>query len=361
MAFFNFYFIVLFSCNKILHLMLSNLKILDFTTLIPGPFATMILADLGAEVLSIVNPKAENLFEDEVILKKFLGKNKKELEYNLKEETSVQEIYSLISEYDIILEGFRPGVMERLGLSYEKLKEINPRIIYCSITGYGQTGPLSHKAGHDLNFMALSGIASYTGSIKEGPFPLGIQVGDVAGGSLYTAIAILSAVNYRQITGIGQYIDVSMSDCTISLALIANLKYLNKNYITRYEGDNLNGGSYYGYYRTKDGRYFSVGSIETKFFGQLLDVLEIKYTGDKYSYELKEIIRERIADKLFEEWKLIFAELDICVEPVLDIEEVFEHPHFISRQISVSLKNGSKIMTHPIKYSQFKPRINEEN
>ncbi len=158
-----------------------------------------------------------------------------------------------------MVEQFRPDVMKRLGLGYETLSAINPRLIYCSITGYGQTGQYRNRAGHDINYLALSGIAGHSGRKASGPPPLGVQVADVAGGSLHAVIAILAAVVERARSGLGQYIDISMTDCAVSLNNMAASAQLAANHNAEAESAALNGGSFYDYYRCADGRYLSIG------------------------------------------------------------------------------------------------------
>ena len=186
---------------------LATLKVLDFSTLLPGPFASLLLADMGAEVLRIESPTRLDLLRvlpphDQGVSAShaYLNRNKRSLALDLKQPEALEVIRSLLQDYDIVLEQFRPGVMERLGLGYEALKAINPKLIYVSITGYGQTGPYKDRAGHDINYLALSGVASYTGRADSGPLPLGMQVADVAGGSLHGVIGLLAAVIARQQT-----------------------------------------------------------------------------------------------------------------------------------------------------------------
>src|SRR5690606_14989402 len=158
-------------------------------------------------------------------------------------------------------EQFRPEVMRRLGLDYQTLSEINPRLIYCSITGYGQTGPYKDKAGHDINYVSLSGIAGHSGRQESGPPPMGIQIADVAGGSLHAVISILTAVIERQRSGLGQYIDISMTDCAVTLNNMAAAAVLAGGQNQYPENEHLNGGTFYDYYQTQDGRYISIGSL----------------------------------------------------------------------------------------------------
>lgn len=203
---------------------LSGLKVLDFSTLLPGPFASLYLADMGAEVIHIESASRPDLIRlfppyanGQATSHSYLNRNKQSITLDLKSPESIHLIHEKITDFDIILEQFRPGVMQRLGLDYASLAKINPRLIYCSITGYGQTGDYQQRAGHDINYLALSGIAGHSGRQAGGPPPLGIQVADVAGGSLHALVGILSAVIERQRSGLGQYIDISMTDCAATL------------------------------------------------------------------------------------------------------------------------------------------------
>jgi len=184
----------------------------------------MYLADLGAEVVHIESPTRPDLLRlvppyanGQATAHNYLNRNKQSITLDLKNRDCIEQIKTRISDYDIVVEQFRPGVMQRLGLDYATLAEINPRLIYCSITGYGQTGSYKDKAGHDINYLALSGIAGHSGRVQGGPPALGIQVADVAGGSMHAIIAILAAVIERQRSGMGQYIDISMTDCAVTL------------------------------------------------------------------------------------------------------------------------------------------------
>ena len=255
---------------------LSSLKILDFSTLLPGPFASLLLADMGAEVLRIESPSRVDLTRvlpphvDGVSASHaYLNRNKRCISLDLKSPAAVEVVKKLVSEYDIVLEQFRPGVMDKLGVGYAALKAINPQLIYVSITGYGQTGPYKDRAGHDINYLALSGVASYTGRAESGPLPLGVQVADIAGGSLHGVVGLLAAVVQRQVTGQGQQVDISMTDCAFSLNAMAGAGYLAAGEEPQMQGNALNGGSFYDYYASRDGQWFAVGSLEPQFMLQL--------------------------------------------------------------------------------------------
>lgn len=342
--------------------LLSNLKILDFSTLLPGPFATLMLADLGAEVLHVQRPTEEK----STPIENYLNRSKKTITLNLKDEESIKKIKELVKEYDIVLEQFRPGVMARLGLGYEQLKEVNPQIIYCSLTGFGQTGPYRDRPGHDINYVSLAGLASYSGTEREGPANVGTQIADIAGGSLHSVIAILSAFIYRQRTGEGQSLDISMTDCSMTLNALAAPEYLVNNEKPEPERMLLNGGTFYGYFETKDGRHFSVGSLEPKFRSLLCEgigrpeLIDLAMSQDSQdTLQFKEAVKEAFLGKTFDEWQTVFEEVEACVEPVLTLEEVINHPHTIAREMFVDvpdLENGTqKQLACPIKSSVFKP------
>jgi alpha-methylacyl-CoA racemase len=255
---------------------LAGLKILDFSTLLPGPFATMMLADMGADVIKVESPDRVDLAKhlepmDGEISALFgqLQRSKRSLALDLKQAEAREVVYQLVQEYDIVVEQFRPGVMDRLGIGYEKLKKINPKVIYCSITGYGQTGPLRDRAGHDINYLALAGAAGYSSRKNQAPVPAGIQVADLAGGSMPAVIGLLAAVYHLENTGEGQYIDLSITDAVFSLNAMYGSGYLVGGIEPEPESQMLNGGSFYDYYETLDQRYLSVGSLEPQFQGRL--------------------------------------------------------------------------------------------
>lgn len=314
---------------------LKGLKVLDFSTLLPGPFATLYLADLGAEVVHIESPTRPDLIRmlppyahGQATSHSYLNRNKQSVSLDLKDKNSVELVKQKISEYDIVIEQFRPGVMQRLGLDYQTLAEINPRLIYCSITGYGQHGSYKNKAGHDINYVALSGIAGHSGRQVSGPPPMGIQIADVAGGSLHAVIGILTAVIERQRSGMGQYIDISMTDCVVTLNNMAAAAVLAGEQKQQPEQEHLNGGTFYDYYQTQDGRYLSIGSLEPQFMTGLASTLDLPILlekGASFDVEdrkaVKQAIQEKVQQKTWSEWKDIFATLDVCVEPVLTLDE----------------------------------------
>ncbi|PGL70232.1 CaiB/BaiF CoA-transferase family protein [Bacillus sp. AFS055030] len=353
--------------------LLKGLKILDFSTLLPGPYATMMLADLGAEVLRVESATRPDLLRDGVprdgkdsVNHGYINRSKKSITLDLKKADAIEIIKKLVLEYDIVLEQFRPGVMERLGLGYDTLKEVNPKLIYCSITGYGQTGPYRNRPGHDNNYLSISGIASYSGRQKGGPAPTGIQIADVAGGSLHGIIGILSAVIYRGRTGEGQWIDISMTDCSFALNATVAAGYLMGGINPELEKTMLNGGTFYDYYETKDGRYFSVGSIEPKFRKLLCegigrtDLLELSFSEKPDDiHAFKKEVQTAFLEKTFTQWQTIFGKIEACVEPVLTFAEACEHPQIAGRGMIVEVPKSNrgyqKQIACPIKSTVFKP------
>jgi crotonobetainyl-CoA:carnitine CoA-transferase CaiB-like acyl-CoA transferase len=314
---------------------LQGLKILDFTTLLPGPFATMNLADLGADVLRVTTSMRSDLVEQMSPFVEnstisttgaMLGRNKKILTLDLKKDAAIEIVHQLITSggYDIIIEQFRPGVMDRLGLGYEKLSVINPKLIYCSLSGYGQTGAFSSKAGHDINYLSLAGLMDYSGRKETGPVLTGVQIADIIGGTNNAMISILAAVISRMNTGSGQHLDVSMFDGSFALNVMFGSGAAAYGICPERESTLLNGGSAYDFYETKDGGYVSFGGLEPKFWAAFCAKLGheewIELTveaGDVVKQEIHKIFLTKTRG----EWMEFFADTDACIEPVLSVAE----------------------------------------
>jgi len=328
---------------------LQGLKILDFTTLLPGPYATMCLADMGADVLKIVSGSRSDLVDS---LPPFipktklsaaaaqLGRGKRCMALNLKDPRAITIIHKLVADHDILIEQFRPGVMAKLKLAYEDLKKINPAIIYCSITGYGQTGSLRNRAGHDINYIARSGIASYSGKQKSGPSLMGMQIADVASGSNNAVIGILAAVINRLHTGVGQHIDISMTDGMIAFNAMVGAGFLVDGCEPLREKEYLNGGALYDYYKTKDNKYISFGGLEPHFFANFCNAINRPdlIPGGIFPRNIKTIkkeICEIFLSKTQDEWIEIFNRTDACVEPVLTLAEAFSDALTVERRMVV--------------------------
>ena len=348
---------------------------LDLSRLLPGPYCSLLLADLGMEVL-----KVEDLEQGDYtrtlgpIRKKdsahflALNRNKKSMKLNLKVKEGKEIFYKLIQSYDIVLESFRPGVMDRLGIGYQELKKRNPSVILCSLSGYGQDGPYRERSGHDINYIGLGGILEITGQKNGDPILPGVQIADIGGGGMMAAIAILAAAIHREKTGEGQFLDISMMDGVVSWLSMHAGKYFMDGELPK-RGDMHLTGRYacYHVYATKDERYISLGAMEQKFWKNFCEAIGRRDLIYKQSIEGEEQLRviEEI-QKLFKtktqkEWVDFFKNVDACGEPILTFEEVFQHPQVLHRQMVMEYEHPveGKIrqVGNPIKSSQFPFKI----
>lgn len=333
---------------------LNGLKVLDFSSLLPGPLASMMFADLGADVIHVESERRVDLMRimppydenKESYFHQHLNRSKNSLKLNLKSAESIEIIKKLIQDYDIVIEGFRPGVMKRLGIDYETLREYNPRLIYCAITGYGQTGPYATRPGHDNNYLSIGGVLHHSRLKDKKPVAMGIQIADIAGGTMHAAVGILAAALHREKTGEGKFIDVSMTDAMFSMNALYGTQYLGSGRPPQPEEEILNGGTFYDYYRTKDGRYFSVGSLEPQFRKLLCEALGIPelidstFNDSYYTQQrFKEAVTDAFCSKTFDQWLEIFNEdFHGCVEPVLTFDEACEHPQIKARNMLVDVQ-----------------------
>lgn len=345
---------------------LTTLKILDFSTLLPGPFATLLLGDMGAEVLRVESASRTDLIRELPPMisgvsaaHAYLNRNKRSIALDLKRQAAQELIAQLVAEYDVLIEQFRPGVMDALNLGYEVLARINPRLIYVSITGYGQSGPYRDRAGHDLNYLALSGLSSYSGRKAHGPVLLGTQIADL-GGSLHAVAGLLAAVIQRQHSGRGQRVDVSLADCVFSLNAVIGASFLVDGKTPDCETNILNGGGFYDYYQTRDGRWLSVAGVEPKFRQALCKALNREdllllgmSAGEEDQRAFKTALKDIFVARTFDEWCAWLVEVDVCVEPVLDLAEAVEHPHFQARGMVLDIPDETcRQIACPLKFSE---------
>lgn len=341
---------------------LDGMRILDFTYLLPGPYGTMLLADMGADIIKVENSESPDILR---LLPPYINgmgaayahvnRGKKSLSLNLKKQEAVEIVHRLVREYDIVIEQFRPGVMERLGLGYEQIKDINPSVIYCSLTGYGQTGSYSQRAGHDINYMAVSGVESFSGRKETGPVHLGIPVADVASGSKNLAIGVLAAYINRLKTGKGDFLDVSITDGVFAMSFVAAAGYLAGG-PEPIRDDLLSGGALYDFYVTSDGGYLSVGPVEQKFFAAFCECIgcpDIAATGI-LNWNNKERVAKVIASKPLSHWRAMFAQCDACVEPVNTVGEAIASPPLAERDMVVEVRTAEgkavRQIGNPIKF-----------
>jgi crotonobetainyl-CoA:carnitine CoA-transferase CaiB-like acyl-CoA transferase len=250
--------------------------------------------------------------------------------------------------------------MAKLGLDYGSLKKINPPLIYCSLTGYGQNGPLCMRAGHDINYLSLAGLMSYSGKKETGPSLMGMQIADIAAGSLIVIIGILAAVIQRKETGEGQHVDISMLDGLMAFNILAGAAYLAQGDEPARDGEKLNGGSLYDFYQTKDGEYMSLGALEPQFFRAFCETIrrpDLMGGGiaPENTEKIKSEIREIFRSKTRAEWADIFREVDACVEPVVSLREALtgEQCHAREMIVDIPLPNGRTVkqIANPIKFA----------
>ena len=325
---------------------LSGLKIIDLTRMLPGPFGTMLLADLGADVTVVEQPSGPALGPRRKNF--YIDRNKRSLALNLKDERAMEILYRMVRNTDVFIEGFRPGVAQRLGIDYPKLKQLNPGIIYCSMSGYGQDGPYKQRAGHDINYVATAGMLHLNGRKDSGPTIFATQLADIAGGGMMAAFSILAALYYRAKTGQGQFIDVSMTDGALALNPIAFLEYSNNGKPPGAQSyRNLGATPCYNIYRTKDGQYITIGALESKFWVNLCRLIGREDLVDRQNDTDETTIEEvqRIfSKKTLKEWDELLDDQEVCYAPILDLSGTCNNPQLKHRQMiqEVILPDGSR-------------------
>jgi len=325
---------------------LAGIKVLDLSRQFPGPYATMVLADFGAEVLRL---------ED----RRFIGdpsaaavmRNKRHLSLNLKTEAGKEIFFKLLADTDVLVEGFRPGVTERLGVSYADLKPRKPDLIYCSLSGYGQTGPYREMVGHDLNYIGFAGILELSGETGQRPVIPPVQIADVGGG-LNAAIGILLALFHRSRTGQGQYIDVSLMDAALGFQQINFIQFLDLGMAPERGRQPLSGlFPSYNAYETKDGKFFTLGAVEPRFWTTFCDTVgrpDLKKdqyaTGERREQamaELTALFKQKTRDEWFQQLKAD----DICIGKALTLSEVMTDPQVQAREMVVTVEDHGKKRT----------------
>jgi len=329
----------------------TGVKVLDLSRLLPGPFCSMLLADFGAEVIKIEDPNGGDyirwwppLLGKNSGFHVVLNRNKQSLTLNLKKQEGKDIFRRLVAEADVVLEGFRPGVMDRLGLGFQDLEAINPRLIYCAITGYGTNGPRAQRAGHDINYLALNGVLSYSGK-KGDPTISGVQIADLGGGALYAAFSIAAALFAREQLGKGQFIDLAMADGALTWHCLRWGKHLADGLVPRQGDDFLNHGfACYNLYATRDGRSMSLGALEPQFWRLFCQTVD-RPDWDQPNYfepgPHQKMLQQQVAD-LFRgkdqaAWIRLFADVDCCCEPVLNLDEVMDDEQVRHREMVVDL------------------------
>lgn len=366
---------------------LDGIKVLDLTRVLAGPYCTMILGDMGAEIIKVERPKIGDdtrafgpFINEESAYFMSINRNKKSMTINLKQEKGKKILKELVKDSDVIVENFKPGTMEKLGLSYEVLNEINPKIIYCSISGFGHTGPYSKRPAYDGVVQAMGGLMSITGQKDGPPTRIGSSIGDITAG-LYGAIGILGALHKKNKTGMGEMIDVAMLDCQISILENAIARYTVTGEVPRPEGNRHSSIVPFEPFSTKDGELMvAVGNdklwtafckcIERK---DLIDDYRFKTNADRNKYydELRPILHEAMIDKNTEEWQKVFDVAGVPNGPINTIDKVLKDEQVNQREMIVSINHpkagdilapGSpiKFKNNPNTIKKAPPLIGEE-
>jgi crotonobetainyl-CoA:carnitine CoA-transferase CaiB-like acyl-CoA transferase len=321
---------------------LSGVKVLDLSRLLPGPFATLVLGDLGAQVDKVEDLGAGDYLRvmppmrgDTSALFLALNRNKRSACLDLKNPAGRGALLRLVESYDVLFEQFRPGVLDRLGLGHDVLRAHNPRLIVCALTGYGQTGPLAHRAGHDLNYLARAGVLGMHGPAGAPPQVPGFQMADIGGG-LWCVTAILAALRQRDATGVGCVLDVSMVEASAGFA-VSGFGQLFGGHAPERGDEPLTGGiALYGTYRTKDGRYVAIGALEPKFWLAFCGGVGVApdmgaLVPGPHQAALKATLAEIFAGRTRPEWEAFSREHDCCLEPVLEPGELRDDAHLKAR------------------------------
>jgi len=330
---------------------LANLHMLDLSRQLPGPFCSTILADLGMDVLGIGSPT--DPFGMGI---PFMTRNKRSMTLNLRRPEGREIFFRLVADADVLLEGFRPGVTQRLGIDYDTLREHNPRLIYCSISGYGQTGPYRDRVGHDVNYLGFAGVLNFIGRSDGPPVIPGVQIADIGAGSLMAAVGILSAVIARQQTGRGQYIDIAMMDGAVLWNVYNVLLHLLGQDPKRGRVQLTGWYPCYAVYETRDGRYVTVGAFEPHFWATLCrhfgreDFIPQQWAEGETRDAMFAVFREGFRSKTLAEWMTELAEAEICFGPVNTMADVLTDPHIRHRAMIVDTAEGPTLGT-PIKLS----------
>lgn len=340
---------------------LAGLRVLDLTRLLPGPACTLYLADLGADVIKIEDGKEGDYTRSlNPGMFKTVNRNKRGFKLDLREAEDREIFKKLVATAEVVVEGFRPGVMEKLGVGYDVLKAVNPALVYCAITGYGRTGPYRLKAGHDINYRGYTGHLEQGGPRGGAPDISNFQLADLGGGTLTAALGILAAVMRARSTGDGGFVDAAMLDGTLALQLINLGTYLQEG-ATRPRGeDTLSGGlANYNVYKCADGKYLALGALEPKFWMafcnavQRPDLLQKKISVDPSDdQDAYSAVVELIATRSRDDWAAFFADHDCCATPVLTLEEALENEQVQARGM-VCQVDGQPQFACPVKLDGF--------
>ncbi len=339
---------------------LAGIRVLDLTRLLPGPMCSLHLADMGADVIKVEDTRQGDYAREMGSLYASVNRNKRSITVDLKQDAGREIFLRLADTADVIIEGFRPGTVDRLRIGYNDIKPRNAKLVYCAMTGYGQSGPFRDRAGHDLNYMSYSGVTDQTGGRGGPPVIANIQVADLLGGSLSAVMGILAALIDVQRSGQGRYIDVAMADCTLAHAVFPLIAHHQRGEVAPRGEDMLSGGlPWYAIYETADGRYVALASLEEKFWRRLCTALDREGWIDVYHADAarREVLRTEL-QALFKSdtqayWVAKLESADCCFSPVLSLDEALDHPQFAARDMIRVSSDGVPQFAFPVRFSDF--------
>lgn len=362
---------------------LTGIRVLDMSRLLPGPYCTMLLADFGAEVIKIEEPgKGDYSRSFPPFLKDFgywhlqLNRNKQSVVLDLKSEDGKNIFLELVKTADVVVESYRPGVLKKLGVDYEAAAKVNPKIIYCSLSGYGSKGPLAHKADHDLGYLSLAGVTTMSGEADGAPAIPGVLMADM-NAALSAGMSIMIALRHAALTGHGQEIDISLFNVAMNLMPGAASLFFGSGFVAE-RGNNWLTGAYanYNIYATADGRYVSVGCLEKKFWRNLCiglgkeELIDMIDDESNHPY-LKKQLAEAFKQKTMREWEEFFADKDACLTPVLNFKEAVESEQVQANEMVLNVQDDElgeyqqlgfamKLSKTPAQLNRRAPRLGED-
>jgi crotonobetainyl-CoA:carnitine CoA-transferase CaiB-like acyl-CoA transferase len=348
---------------------LEGVRVLDLSRLLPGPMCTLHLAEMGADVIKVEDPERGDYAREmdardgePSAFYRLVNHNKRSIVLDLKSPGGRDAFLRLAADADVILEGFRPGTVRKLGIDYAAARARNPRIVYCSISGYGQSGPYRERAGHDINYLGYAGVLDQTGRADGPPALCNLQIADLLGGALTAAAGILAALVGAKVSGRGRYVDVAMAESALAHNVFP-LHALTSRGATAPRGEDfLTGGlPCYGVYPTRDRRWLAVGALEEKFWSTLCDTLErpdlkpLQFATGEEGRATRRVLEAIFSRQPLAFWLDRFASADCCVSPVLTLEEALVDPHFIARQMIRQGPGGGTRYGSPFRFEPAAP------
>ncbi|HSH43122.1 MAG TPA: CaiB/BaiF CoA-transferase family protein [Arenicellales bacterium] len=335
--------------------LLEGVRVLDLSRLLPGPMCTAHLAAMGADVIKVEDPQVGDYARSMGSFFEAINRGKRSVAVDLKEPGGRDMFMALAKTADVVLEGFRPGVVASLGIGYDEVRAVNPGIVYCSLSGYGQTGPYRLKPGHDINYLAVAGVLNETAGADGAPGLCNVQIADLLGGAMSAAMGILAALFNARQTGRGRYLDVSMTDCSLAHNVMPLMAFNDHGASAPRGEDFLTGGlPWYNVYATLDGRHVALGALEPKFWRAFCDEIERPdWREQPADPDVRRRIRHELAEffgsRPLEYWVERFADVDCCLSPVLTLEESMRDPQLEERGMFIN-RDGRTDYAFPIRF-----------